>query len=98
MPTIILPPSEVTDLHGILASSIGALLIGGFFSICLFGANSLQTWYYYQHYPTDAVLMKATVAFVWILEAVHAIFLCHAIYSYVVLGFGNVLMLDSPIW
>ncbi|KAF4567121.1 hypothetical protein EYR40_006115 [Pleurotus pulmonarius] len=109
-------PPPLLDVHGILASSIGALLIGGFFSICLFGANSLQTWYYYQHYPTDAALMKVTVgahlpisfdgditvphqvAFVWILEAVHAVFLCHAIYSYVVLGFGNVLMLDVPVW
>ncbi|KAG9220301.1 hypothetical protein CCMSSC00406_0006366 [Pleurotus cornucopiae] len=89
------PPPEIPDLQGTLFSFLGALLIGAFFSVCLFGANSLQTWYYYQHYPTDTVIMKYTVACVWILEAAHAVFICHAVYSYVVLGFGNMLVLSS---
>ncbi|KAF9488842.1 hypothetical protein BDN71DRAFT_1435835 [Pleurotus eryngii] len=72
-------PPETPDLQGLLASSIGIFLVGGFFSVwsvvpfatCtptladqlprLFGVNSLQAWYYYQHYPTDTAIMKATV-------------------------------------
>ncbi|KAJ8695765.1 hypothetical protein PTI98_005693 [Pleurotus ostreatus] len=89
---------DIPDLQGALSSSIGALLIGAFFSICFFGANSLQTWYYYQHYPTDTVIMKAAVACVWISEVLHTIFLCHAVYFYVVLGFGRISVLDSTVW
>ncbi|KAF4580522.1 hypothetical protein EYR38_003121 [Pleurotus pulmonarius] len=92
------PLLDIPDITGVLSSSLGALLVGGFFSVCLFGANSLQTWYYYQHYPTDAMIMKYTVACVWILEAAHAVFICHAIYSYVVLGFGNMSVLGSTAW
>ncbi|KAL4260521.1 DUF6534 domain-containing protein [Pleurotus pulmonarius] len=92
------PLQDIPHPQGILTTSIGALLIGAFFSICLFGANSLQTWYYYQHYPTDTVVMKIAVASVWIFEVLHTIFICHAVYFYVVLGFGRPTILDSTVW
>lgn len=90
-------PPETPALQGLVASSIGIFLIGSLFSVCLFGVNSLQAWLYYQHYPTDTAGMKATVAWVWILDTVHAIFLGHGVYFYVIRGFGDVGTLDTPV-
>ncbi|KAL4260382.1 hypothetical protein AB1N83_007209 [Pleurotus pulmonarius] len=92
------PLSDIPVFQGILSSSIGALSIGAFFSICLFGANSPQSWYYYQHYPTDATILKSAVAFLWFLEATHTILICHAIYFYTVLGFGSIGKLETIVW
>ncbi|KAG9222248.1 hypothetical protein CCMSSC00406_0006545 [Pleurotus cornucopiae] len=51
-------PAGVPDVQAIVTPTVGALLIGVLFSICLFGANTLQTWYYYQHYPSDGIHLK----------------------------------------
>ncbi|KAF4580517.1 hypothetical protein EYR38_003115 [Pleurotus pulmonarius] len=42
--------------------------------------------------------MKIAVASVWIFEVLHTIFICHAVYFYVVLGFGRPTILDSTVW
>lgn len=91
-------PAGVPDVQAIVTPTVGALLIGVLFSICLFGANTLQTWYYYQHYPSDGIHLKLWVAVLWGFEALHAIFECHAIYFYLIQNFTNVEGLDTTIW
>lgn len=90
--------AEVPDIQSIVGPTVGALLIGVLFSVCLFGANTLQTWYYYQHYPKDNMFLQMLVAGVWIFEVLHAIFECHAIYFYLVQNFNNIPGLDITSW
>ncbi|KAL4260882.1 hypothetical protein AB1N83_007682 [Pleurotus pulmonarius] len=54
-------------------AGVAPILIGALSSTCLFGANTLQTWYYFQHYPGDRCALKTLVAFVWFLATLHTI-------------------------
>lgn len=40
---------------------IGPLLIGSFFSSCLFGTIIVQVQHYFEHYTDDSLYMKLTV-------------------------------------
>jgi len=81
-----------------LSDTMGALLIGILFSVCLFGMTTLQTWYYFQHYPNDNMVLKSVVTVVWIFECFHVIFGCHAIYYYLVLNYANPEGLGVSVW
>ncbi|KAK0200030.1 hypothetical protein DFS33DRAFT_1278427 [Desarmillaria ectypa] len=90
-------------LEGSLDSTFGAFLIGAIVSACLFGITCTQTWYYYGHY-SDIIFLKAlhfslsSDTFIRTLEAVHAAFVCHAAYFYVVTQYGNVAGLSDATW
>ncbi|KAK0458187.1 uncharacterized protein EV420DRAFT_384254 [Desarmillaria tabescens] len=80
-----------------LDSTFGAFLIGAIVSAFLFGITCMQTWYYYVHY-SDSICLKVLVGIVWTLEAVHAVFACHAAYFYVVTQYGNLAGLSDATW
>ncbi|KAK0472771.1 hypothetical protein IW261DRAFT_1660860 [Armillaria novae-zelandiae] len=81
-----------------LITSQGGLLIGILFSVFLFGISTVQTWFYYQHYPKDRKTLKFMVATLWILELIHAVFACHSIYWYLALNYANPAALGTSIW
>ncbi|KAI0353737.1 hypothetical protein OH77DRAFT_1427013 [Trametes cingulata] len=81
-----------------LSSTTGSYLIGVFFELWLFGFTSLQSWYYFQHYPKDALKWKILVVFIWTLECLHAALSCHAAYYWLVTNYGNPVALNNSVW
>ncbi|KAJ7312531.1 hypothetical protein DFH08DRAFT_1087546 [Mycena albidolilacea] len=73
------------DLNG----NLGALEIGSVLGIFLFGIETLQTFNYYRRFPKDSTLLKAAVAFVWVLELGHTISALHALYFQTITFYGQ---------
>ncbi|KAJ7052242.1 hypothetical protein C8F01DRAFT_625760 [Mycena amicta] len=69
-------------------ATFGALLIGGLASTLLFGVTSGQFYFYYTHFPEDAVI-KAMVSFVWLAEATHVGCVFHTLYTWLVTDYGH---------
>ncbi|KAJ7674208.1 hypothetical protein B0H14DRAFT_3537506 [Mycena olivaceomarginata] len=67
----------------------GSLLIGAFFAIFLQGMLTVQAYIYYESFPTDSKKLKSLVAVVWVLDLAHLIFICHAVYHYLINSWGN---------
>ncbi|KAK0235462.1 hypothetical protein EDD85DRAFT_968438 [Armillaria nabsnona] len=87
-----------SSTHLDLSASQGGLLIGIFFSVFLFGISTVQTWFYFQHYPKDRKTLKIMVGILWILELIHAVLACHSIYWYLALNFASPAALGTSIW
>ncbi|KAF8881872.1 hypothetical protein BD779DRAFT_986358 [Infundibulicybe gibba] len=81
-----------------ITPTFGALLIGGYASIGLFGVLTLQCWLYCSQFPGDPTRMKLMVAFVWISEFLRSCFMVHAIHYYTVLQWGNPAPLSRAVW
>ncbi|KAJ7052245.1 hypothetical protein C8F01DRAFT_1261958 [Mycena amicta] len=76
--------------------TLGAVLIGTLLSTVLFGVTTMQTYMYYMHFPADAAMIKATVAFVWVCEAAHLGTVSHTTYTWLVLDYGHPERLLGP--
>ncbi|KZT02170.1 uncharacterized protein LAESUDRAFT_763112 [Laetiporus sulphureus 93-53] len=59
---------------GELDATYGAVFIGAFVSAVLFGVTNLQAFIYFQRYSSDGVWSKIAVCWLWLLDAVHLIF------------------------
>ncbi|KAF7377839.1 hypothetical protein MSAN_00207400 [Mycena sanguinolenta] len=70
-------------------NSLGALEIGFLVSYLLFGVTTTQTYIYYNRFPDDSLRLKAMVAFIWVCESGHAICIGHALYTYTIIGYGQ---------
>jgi len=64
----------------------------------LYGVSVLQTYIYYHKYTGDQIEIKALVAALFVLGTVHAIFVCHTVYHYVVLSYINPALLIDGEW
>ncbi|KAJ7810598.1 hypothetical protein B0H14DRAFT_3480461 [Mycena olivaceomarginata] len=80
------------DLNG----NLGALEIGSVLGVFLFGIETLQTFNYYRRFPKDSNLLKAAVAFVWVLELGHTISALHALYLQTITFYGQPSHVLSP--
>ncbi|KAJ7785329.1 hypothetical protein DFH07DRAFT_935083 [Mycena maculata] len=72
-----------------LNDTYGAMLIGTFFAIFFQGMLSVQAFIYYESFPEDSKKLKSLVAAVWILDFVHLILICQAVYHYLISNWGN---------
>ncbi|KIK10263.1 hypothetical protein K443DRAFT_670885 [Laccaria amethystina LaAM-08-1] len=79
-------------------STFGAMLIGSFITMVIYGITTLQTYFYYLSFPKDIYWMKLLVALIWFLDTLHVIFMCHSIHFYLITGFGNPAALASGTW
>jgi len=81
-----------------VGSTIGALQIG--LALCLFllGASTLQIFYYFEHYRKDKRFFKIFVSVVWLLEILHAIFMCHGVYTISITFFGSKKYISYSPW
>ncbi|KAJ7255757.1 hypothetical protein C8J57DRAFT_1345556 [Mycena rebaudengoi] len=79
-----------------LDDTLGAFEIGGVVCTFLFGIGTLQTFYYYGHFPADSKLLKSAVGLLWILELGHTISTWHAIYSVTVTFYGQSQYIKRP--
>ncbi|KAH7907140.1 hypothetical protein BJ138DRAFT_533857 [Hygrophoropsis aurantiaca] len=72
-----------------LNNSIGAILVGAFVTMYLFGIVTVQTYQYYRKYPGDSLWLNGLVAFVWALLLGHSIAVAIGVYTISVLKFGQ---------
>ncbi|KAJ7213569.1 hypothetical protein GGX14DRAFT_696843 [Mycena pura] len=70
-------------------STLGAFQIGALVSSILFGVTTTQAYIYYNRFPEDSPLIKATVAFTWSCEAGHLICVAHTLYTFTITDYGH---------
>ncbi|KIP08211.1 hypothetical protein PHLGIDRAFT_387178 [Phlebiopsis gigantea 11061_1 CR5-6] len=86
------------DLPIGLSPTFGATLIGCLGMMGLYGVTSLQTFIYFSFYPDDRLSLKSLVYLIWVLDTLHIIFICHAMYYYLILNYANPSALLTGTW
>jgi len=81
-----------------LPQTFGALLIGGLFAAVLTGAVAVQVVVYFKLYPLDPPRIKVLVLVIWFLDIAHTLFVCVALFQYLISYFGNAEMIDHITW
>jgi len=81
-----------------IGDTFGALFIGALISMAIYGITTLQSYFYYMSFPKDDIATKLLVLLIWILDTVHVVFMCHALYFYLIIGFGNIQALVDGTW
>ncbi|KAJ7031226.1 hypothetical protein C8F04DRAFT_1263044 [Mycena alexandri] len=89
-------PGEPLDIPFSLATTVGALELGVFLSVFLFGVLTVQTYIYFYRYPKDRGIFKLLVALTWIMDFGHTIAISHFIYTLTVTEYGQPEMLAIP--
>ncbi|KAL5483639.1 hypothetical protein ACEPAI_8871 [Sanghuangporus weigelae] len=79
-------------------NTLGAILIGGFVSIFLYGVTCLQVFIYYQRYPRDKRTVKNFVYLIWAIDSFDAALTVQICYYYLVSNYANPLAISSPLW
>lgn len=72
-----------------LGNTVGALLLGLVGSSFLYGITTLQTYWYYHRFHRDSLLHKFSVGLLWALDTFNLALTIHAVYMYIVPGFGK---------
>ncbi|KAL5512594.1 hypothetical protein ACEPAG_3247 [Sanghuangporus baumii] len=80
--------SETSTLPAI-DNTYGALLIGTMIAMGLWGAATIQLYYYFNQFPNDEWRLKALVAAVWTLDTTHQGLISHTCYAYLVTNYAN---------
>ncbi|KIJ64819.1 hypothetical protein HYDPIDRAFT_111427 [Hydnomerulius pinastri MD-312] len=82
-----------------LGQYIGSNLAGLFACLVLYGSSIMQTFIYYVAYPKDNTAQKLLVAVVFLLDTLHAFFVCAGVWNYLIQDYGdlpNVMVLHVP--
>lgn len=69
--------------------TMGALYIGVVLSMALWGAGSVQVYYYYNEYHKDRYTLKLLVFVVWLLDTVHQGLITQSCYAYLISNWGS---------
>ncbi|KAI6104354.1 hypothetical protein F5141DRAFT_185849 [Pisolithus sp. B1] len=64
----------------------------------LYGVTTLQSYVYYLNDSEDALTIKFLVAIVWILDTLHILFMSHALYYYLITGYGVPTSFEYIVW
>ncbi|KAH8105629.1 hypothetical protein DFH11DRAFT_1643011 [Phellopilus nigrolimitatus] len=78
-----------------LDNTMGALFLGVIFAMGLWGAGTVQMYYYYDTYGKDELWIKMVVFSVWIFDTVHQGLITHSCYIYLITEYGNPLFLAT---
>ncbi|KAF8962751.1 hypothetical protein BDZ97DRAFT_1091787 [Flammula alnicola] len=81
-----------------ITDTFGALLIGALVTMTIYGITTLQAYFYYVSFPRDGRATKLLVALIWSLDTIHAIFMCHALHFYLIVGFVDHSLLINGTW
>ncbi|KAF8181272.1 hypothetical protein BJ912DRAFT_1125776 [Pholiota molesta] len=73
-----------------LANTFGALEIGSWFAVFLFGVVTLQAFIYFERYPDDRLVFKALIACIWCLELGHTTAIICEVYRTTIISWGRV--------
>ncbi|KAI0667889.1 hypothetical protein C8Q78DRAFT_299820 [Trametes maxima] len=79
-------------------NTFGAILLGTFLGLTLFGLNLHQTFRYFRLFPNDAPLLRTVVFLTLALETMHTIMGIHICYFYLVTSYFNPLALKTGVW
>ncbi|KAI0749952.1 hypothetical protein C8Q80DRAFT_656152 [Daedaleopsis nitida] len=90
-PTSLSPGISLTNTHG-------ALLLGTFVGVILYGMGIHQSSQYCRLFGSDTVVMKLLVILVMLLETVHVIVTVHTSYYYLVSSYLNPVALMHGVW
>ncbi|TFK37299.1 hypothetical protein BDQ12DRAFT_216821 [Crucibulum laeve] len=77
------PPRIVID------NTYGAGFIGAIVTAMLYGITTLQTWFYFVHYPKDSSENKLLVSMIWVLDTAHMALVSLCMYHYLVTNYAN---------
>ncbi|PBK63254.1 hypothetical protein ARMSODRAFT_1088781 [Armillaria solidipes] len=88
--------SERTDLT--LHSTFGALYVGMVVSAALWGVSCVQTWYYFNNYRRDILVLRCGVFACWLSDTIHQCLITHVLYSYTISHFGGTDYLEKIVW
>ncbi|KLO08420.1 hypothetical protein SCHPADRAFT_944472 [Schizopora paradoxa] len=86
------------QVQAALVGTFGAAYIGAMVALVLYGITTLQTYFYFIYYPRDEMVMKATVAVLWLSETLHVGFISHFMYNYLITNYGNPASLAQGHW
>ncbi|KAM5542952.1 hypothetical protein V8D89_003336 [Ganoderma adspersum] len=78
--------------------TLGAVLIGTYISLVLFGLALHQAYEYYVHYPYDKPWLKIYVAVVLLLELACTVLTMHICYYYAVTKYADLASLAVIVW
>ncbi|KAJ6601036.1 hypothetical protein DFH09DRAFT_1126555 [Mycena vulgaris] len=81
-----------------IPTTMGALLIGGFFATMLSGIVTLQTLLYYTTYKSDTTGVKFLVFGVWGLDTLHTAFIWAAMWEFLIGNYGDTAKIDFIPW
>ncbi|KAI0656481.1 hypothetical protein C8Q70DRAFT_1108332 [Cubamyces menziesii] len=83
-----------------LDNTYGAMMLGTFIGLILYGVNVHQNYRYVRskEFKTDSTYVKAMVAIVFTLETLHSVIAMHSVYYYVVRNYFNPLVLFHGSW
>ncbi|KAF7292212.1 hypothetical protein MIND_01248600 [Mycena indigotica] len=81
-----------------LDNTLGAVFLGVVISCILYGISVLQVYLYYHFYPSDSLLHKCSVTFLFFLDSLHLALTVSAAYHYAVTGFGHEAGLQEVVW
>ncbi|KAJ8520794.1 hypothetical protein ONZ45_g2450 [Pleurotus djamor] len=79
-------------------NTMGAALVGSICAAVLYGASSIQTWYYFQKYSKDMLHIKYLVAGVWVFDTIHQALITHTVYYYLVTHYAIPAELGKIVW
>jgi len=92
-------PDRVTPMpQSLFSETYGGSLVSCMIMLPLYGLSILQTYMYFLNYERDPLSLKLLVSFVWVLETLHAAFVCHAVYHYTIFSYSNPLELIHSEW
>ncbi|KAI0706369.1 hypothetical protein C8Q76DRAFT_156677 [Earliella scabrosa] len=78
--------------------TFGAVLIGAFFSIILYGIGVHQIYRYFRVYGGDPLSIRGLVVLLSVLETLQVVFSIHASYHYLVTNYFKPTVLATAIW
>ncbi|KAG2343301.1 hypothetical protein BDR05DRAFT_309625 [Suillus weaverae] len=82
-----------------LGNTFGALFIGAIITTVLWGVTNVQVFIYFRtRKGTGMTFYKLVVVWLWILDALHLVFIVHGIYYYLVTNYANIAALQELVW
>ncbi|EED79753.1 predicted protein [Postia placenta Mad-698-R] len=81
-----------------IEETFGALLVGVLIGAIFFGVTNLQVYIYFQTYVQDRIWTRATVCYLWVIDALCVAFSFHMMYYYLVICYFDPSGLDTIIW
>ncbi|KAI5118909.1 hypothetical protein M0805_004685 [Coniferiporia weirii] len=78
-----------------MSPQLGPLFLSGIFSSLLWGAGSVQLYFYYENYAnSDSRSMRLYLLLMYVLDTVHQVDLLVSLYTYFVKDFTSILLLE----
>ncbi|TFK50345.1 hypothetical protein OE88DRAFT_1735919 [Heliocybe sulcata] len=81
-----------------LDNSLGALFLGILVSAILFGVTNAQAFLYFHQCKRDPLLLKSSIAVLWLIDILHLVFIGRTFYWYAVSHFANLTVLQYTTW